>query len=1042
MKLIEDNISLLVENHFPEFYKEQGNTFIDFVKEYYNWTLQTNNNLYFSRNLLENRDIDTTIDEFLYHYKEKYLNGAPVNFDRSRFNIKHVKDFYNSKGTERGSKLFLNRVYGVSEADVYFPGTDVIKASDGEWVIPVYLEVSISQKTNLFVGKTVVGSTSGATAFVEGVGRKVISGQYVDIVFLSNVKGNFTFDEILTVDGNLTDCPRVVGSLTRITINDAGREFAVGDVVNVVSSVRGKQGKARIDSVEQSTGKVTFTLLDGGTGYRLTTNPVVAEKMVVFENKVSSNAFITNFLTDEVVYQPLANIVFSSSNTTFTFGQLVTGANSTANVATGRVVGKNQAAITGTATANSSSNTVIGSNTLFSSQLANNDYIKFQSNNSTFQIYSVNSNTSLTLTTTGPDVTANTITVANGSLLVTAISGNWSLADRVFGSAALIDSYQDRTASGIVMGTNTNTIGITNVVNTFTANQYNFFYGSTSNVYANASLIGTGTGANFDIGSLTDEETVFLNTDLIGGNNGIATVLITGTVSCNATSSQVNGISSSTLFTTELYDGAYIKIGSNNTVFQVNTISNNTILNLKTNAIDAVSNTISITSGPYLSTPLSAFKYGFPKLPTGNVSILLNLALNRASYELGTIASLTNINPGSGYNISPFVLVRDRDIASFNRRDLHLTIDTKVGTFTDGEELVQNFSRPAFTLQTSGSNTNFVVGESVTQIINSTANGYGSSSSSNATISVVEVSASSNSTYGNSFVNSALSSSITGSVTSNATSPQVNGTGTSFTTDLSAGDFVKFSGNNLIFQINTISNNTILNLTSNSAVIVSTNTLSKATNVAIGMTSGVKFFVNTAIVNSQISLSRGSVISSGDSFINLTRKTFNQSFTANVSITGSVSGATANVVGVTQIGDSSLMGNNAVVNSFAGIVNGAITSLSVIDSGFAYQDGELITLQIDSNQYVATGYANLINQGVGEGYFKSTRGFLNSDKYIHDGDFYQFFSYQISTDIPLETYSDTLKKLMHVAGTKLFGNVIKVSNVDVTIKSSGIEIDT
>ena len=84
----------------------------------------------------------------------------------------------------------------------------------------------------------------------------------------------------------------------------------------------------------------------------------------------------------------------------------------------------------------------------------------------------------------------------------------------------------------------------------------------------------------------------------------------------------------------------------------------------------------------------------------------------------------------------------------------------------------------------------------------------------------------------------------------------------------------------------------------------------------------------------------------------------------------------------------------------------------------------------------------MINQGTGEGYFKSTRGFLNSDKYIHDGDFYQFFSYQISTDIPLDTYGDTLKKLMHVAGTKLFGNVIKVSNVDVTIKSSGIEIDT
>lgn len=1040
MKLIEDDISLLVQNHFPKFYEEQGNTFVEFVREYYNWAQQTNNNIYFTRNLLENRDIDTTIDDFLYHYKQKYLAGAPVNFDRSRFNIKHVKDFYNSKGTERGTKLFLNRVYGVSEADVYFPGVDVLKASDGEWVVPTYLEVSLSEKTKLFVGKTVVGSTSGATAFVEGLGRKVISGQYLDILYLSNASGSFVFDEILTVDGNLVDCPRVVGSLTRITINDAGREFVVGDVVDVVSSNRGKQGKARIDAIQQSTGKVTFTLLDGGTGYRLTTNPVIAEKMLTTTNRISSNTYVTDFVTDEYIYQPLANITFSSSNTTFTLGQLVTGANSTANVATGRVVGKNQAAVTGTVTANSTSNTVTGSNTLFTAELANNDFIKFQSNNSTFQIYSVNSNTSLTLTSTGPNVTANTITVANGSLLVTSISGNWSLADRVHGSAALIDSYQDRTAYGILMGSNANAIGVSNVVNTFTANQYNFIYGATSNVYANISLVGIGSGANFDIGSLTDEETVFLNTDIIGGNNSIATVQLTGTISSNTTSPQVNG--SSTLFTTELYDGAYIKIGSNNTVFQVNTISNNTILNLRTNAINAVTNTISVTSGSYLSTPLSAFKFGFPKLLTGNSSTLLNLCLTRGSYDIGTIASLTNINPGSGYNISPFVLVRDRDIAGFNRRNLHLTIDSKIGTFTDGEELVQNFSRPAFTLQTSGSNTNFLVNESVTQKINSTANGYGLTSSSNATISVVEVSAFSNSTYGNSFVNSAISAALTGTVTSNTTSPQVNGTGTSFTTDLSAGDFIKFSGNNLIFQINTISNNTILNLTSNSASIVSTNTISKVTNVAIGMTSGVKFFVNNSISNTQISLSRGTVINSGASFINVVRKTFNQSFTSNVVVTGSVSGATANVTGVTQIANSSLMGNNAVVNSFAGIVNGSITSLSVINSGYAYQDGELITLQIDTNQYVATGYANLINQGVGEGYFKSTRGFLNSDKYIHDGDFYQFFSYQVSTDVPLETYGETLKKLMHVAGTKLFGNVTKVSNVDVTIKSSGVEIDT
>jgi hypothetical protein len=932
----------------------------------------------------------------------------------------------------------MNRVYGVSDVDIYFPGTDVIKPSDGEWVVPVYLEVSLSPKTAGFAGKTVVGSTSGATAFVEGIGRKSINGKYIDVVFLSNVNGDFVFDEIITVDGNLNGCPVVIGSLTRITLNNAGREFAVGDVVNVISARRGKQGKARIDSVEQATGRVTFTLLNGGTGYRLTTAPVVAEKMLSYSNKISSNTYVPNFLIDEIVYQPLANIVFSSSNTQFSFGQLITGANSTANVSTGRIVGKVQKTISGTVSANTTSNTVTGVGTIFSTQLATNDYIKFQACTSTFQISSIISNTSLSLTSFGPAVVANTVTAANGSFMVIVNSGNWSAADRIQGSSALIDSYTDRTATGRVMGVNTQYIGVTAVSNTFTSNDYNFIYGATSNVYANVSIVGTGTGAAFNVGSLTDEEIVFINTDLIGGNNSIVTTPLTGTVSSNATSSQVNG--TSTLFTSELYPGAYIKIGSNNTVFQVNTISNNTILNLNTNARVSVANTISITNGAYLTTPLNTLKFGFPKLPTSNVSTLLNLALTRGSFELGTIAAFAGVNPGQDYNISPFVLIRDDGIANFGRRDLNLSVSNVSGTFVEGEELVQNFSTPAFTLQISGSNSSFILNESVTQIINSTANGYGVAGSSNGTLSVLTVSAFSNATHGNSFVNSSLSTAITGTVTSNATSSLVTGVGTSFSSALAAGSFIKFSGNNLIYQVDTISNNTVLNLTTNSAIVTS-NTLQIVNSVATGMSSGVRFFVNTSIANVQLSISRGTVLSSSSSFINVKRKTFNQSFTSNVAITGTTSGATASVTSVLQIDDSPLMGNNAVVNSFAGIVNGSITALSVIDSGFAYEDGEDVTIQIDTSQYVATGYANLINQGIGEGYFKSTRGFLNSDKYIHDGDFYQFYSYQVETELPLETYGDTLKKLMHVAGTKLFGNVTKVSNVDVTIKSSGVEID-
>jgi len=1032
MRQIEDNISLLVQNHFPDFYKEDGQVFVEFVKEYYNWAQESNNHLFFSRNLLEYRDIDSTIDEFLVHYKNKYLADAPVFYDKTRSNVKHSLDFYRSKGTERGTKLVFQEVWGLSDVEIYFPGKDLLKASDGEWYVPVYLEVDLSEKTKTFIGKQIYGSVSGATAFVEGVGRKAVKGKHFDVLFLTGKKGNFVLGDLITADGNLSESPSVIGSLTNIEIEDSGRDFSVGDIVDVISTRLGKQGKARITSVVNSTGKVTFTLVDGGTGYRLITQPIVAEKTLLVANKTSSNVYITDFSVDEIVIQPLANVTFNTSNAYFALGSLFTGSNSIADVATGRVLGNSQKDITGTATANTTSAIVIGTGTSFNTQLLASDYIRFSSCTSIFQVSSVTNATHLTLSANGPSVVANSITMANGFVNLIVTSGSFALADRIKNTTGLISSYVDTSATGVMIGSNSGAIGLTSVSNTFSSNDYNFIYGLTSNVYANVSLVGIGSGANVSIGSLTDSEIVFLNNDLIGSNNAIANVILTGTASSNLTSPQVNGVG--TLFTDELYRGAYIKFTSNNTVFQVNSVTNNTVLILTANGPAASANLININSGPYRTLPLNSLKFGFPKLQTGNSSTILNLVLDRGSYEIGTIASLTGINPGSNYNINPIMLTRDVAIAGFNRRDLHVETENTVGSFIVGEEVNQSFSRPSYTFSMSGANVGFTPLETVTQQTGPSTNAYGEVVSSNTTVAVVYTSGT--------FINSTIGSTLSGTVTSNASSPQVNGTSTAFNTELAANDYIKFSGNNLLFQVNSITNSTVLFLKTNGPVLTAGNTVAKASNVAVGLSSGKYFFVNTAIQNTVITASRGSVISTGSGFINLKRKTFNQSFTPLVQIAGTFSGATANVVSVTQIANSSLMGNNAIISTFAGVVNGSIGTLSVVDSGYAYEDGEDVTLSVDSNDFVATGFANLINQGIGEGYFRSTRGFLNSDKYLHDGRFYQAYSYQVKASVSLNVFGDTLKKLCHVAGTELFGNVLKTSDVDVSITSTGVQIET
>jgi hypothetical protein len=959
MKQIEDTINTLVENHFPQFYKEEGSTFVEFTKEYYKWLESTNNTLYYARNLLEFRDIDTTIDDFLVHYKNKYLVDAPVFYDKTRANVKHSLDFYRSKGTERGTKLLFREVWSIPEIEVYYPGRDVLQASDGTWVVPTYLELSVSDKTKTFVGKRVVGSISGASAFVEKVSRRSFDGKLFDVMYLADVVGDFVYNELITSDGSLAGCPTVIGSLTGVSIDSGGSGFSVGDVVEVVSQRRGKLGLARVDAVLESTGKVEFTLINGGTGYGSNTVVSVANLTVTVSNVVSSNVFINNFITDETVYQPLANLAFNTSNVYFDYGTLVIGANTTANVASGHVVGKVQQQISGVATANSSSNTVVGVGTKFITEFDPGDYIVFQACTSPFQISSITSNSSLQLTTVGPDVVGNTMVVSSGSVLVIVDSGDFSLADRVFGTSANITAYTDRTASGKVIGSNTGAVGFVNVSNTFTGNQYNYIYGATSNVYANVMIVGTGSGATFAVGSITPQDILRVNSDLIQ---------------------------------------------------------------------------------PYVNTALNATSYSFPKLTSANLSSIINNTLEYDDYSVGTIASISGISSGNNYNITPFVLVRDSIVTKEEIVGVYLSLDDQAGTFSDTEIVTQVQTKPSYTLAASGSNTSMDVYETATQTINSTSNVYGRVVSSNTSVLNIVTSGS--------FVNSNIGSDLTGTVTANSSDPQVNGVSTLFTSEVSVGDFIKFSGNSLVFQVNSISNDTVLFLTSNAATLTAGNTLAKVTNVVVGMTSGALFFVNASSSNTYSVTASGivarvdqSTTNSLSSSLLINPITPSIPFVSGSVIDGVDSGASANVAAKSFVSNI-LVGNNAVVNVYAGIQSGSISEASVVDSGYAYEQGEIITLISSTGSASARGQAVLSKQGVGQGYFSSTRGFLNSDKYLHDGDFYQSFSYQVKASVPLDVYGDTLKKLSHIAGTKLFGNLVRVSSVNTSITPIGLQIET
>jgi len=287
---IEKNISHLVKNQFPDFYKEEGEMFILFVKAYYEW-LETNqfyvdrdgdgiketlvqnpaNILYESRRLADYRDIDNTIDDFIIDFKNKYLPNIQFNTaTNKRLFIKNALEFYRAKGTERAVDLFFKLVYGI-EADVYYPGDDLFKLSDNSYEARRYIEIVPNEKNVQFVGQNVFGKTSGATAFAEKLVRTRKGSLNIDILYLAGLDGSFQTGEQIeqkSLDGASDLSNLIVGSLSRYEVLTSTKDFSIGELVKVTDG-QGKNAKGVVLETRDAVGIVEFSF-DGdkrGWGY-------------------------------------------------------------------------------------------------------------------------------------------------------------------------------------------------------------------------------------------------------------------------------------------------------------------------------------------------------------------------------------------------------------------------------------------------------------------------------------------------------------------------------------------------------------------------------------------------------------------------------------------------------------------------------------------------------------------------------------------------------------------------------------------------------
>ena len=239
-----------------------------------------------SRNVKSFQDIDKAPAGFVELFRKEFLNGFSKNADISTSNLlKHIKDFYRSKGNENSFRYIFRLLFGIEEVDFYYPGKDMLRLSDGRWTLDKSVKILTDSASyaDSFLGRTVVGETSNVSALVERVERYAVGALDVTELFLSGFDANnanyqateaanyttFYLGEVLTAnsadaDGNYATAT-TSGVLQGVDIVYGGSGYEEGEELNV-SGGGGTGAKAKVSSIAAAA-LTGIDVIDSGDGY-------------------------------------------------------------------------------------------------------------------------------------------------------------------------------------------------------------------------------------------------------------------------------------------------------------------------------------------------------------------------------------------------------------------------------------------------------------------------------------------------------------------------------------------------------------------------------------------------------------------------------------------------------------------------------------------------------------------------------------------------------------------------------------------------------
>lgn len=326
-------VSTLVRSQLPAFVRDDNPLFVSFLEAYYEYLEQqvpsapsdtgamgTGRAIEKLKKLPSFRTLESTLSDFKAQLYSEFMQLLPTGANNSVIAtgnvvdldkiLPKIKDFYRSKGTEKSYRFLMRLLTGGAAGDdtsLYYPKTNVLKASDGKWFIQRSIRVSnttlnaITDSSlgtfNLFTSKKIKGLTSNSTAIVDRVEQFFELGTQVNEIFLSSISNTFIGGETIqsnTVNsaGYTVDLRANIfsGFVSSVSVVTGGQGYLIGDPVTIsggggtgASAVVSDITKGNIETIQVTSGGSGYTTRDfllfsggGGTGANANISAVIA----------------------------------------------------------------------------------------------------------------------------------------------------------------------------------------------------------------------------------------------------------------------------------------------------------------------------------------------------------------------------------------------------------------------------------------------------------------------------------------------------------------------------------------------------------------------------------------------------------------------------------------------------------------------------------------------------------------------------------------------------------------------------------------------